>query len=106
MIFNIFRKLVGLRPVDYVSLVKNGAIILDVRTKHEFKQGHIKESVNIPLDQLKKNLRQLPDKQQSLILCCASGVRSSSAQAILKAGGYSKVFNGGSLSALQARLNN
>ena len=104
MIFNIFRKLVGVRPVDYVSLVKNGAIIVDVRTKQEFEKGSIKDSVNIPLDQLKRNLHLLPDKQQPVILCCASGVRSSSAKTILAAGGYSKVFNGGSWSALESRI--
>lgn len=104
MIFNIFRKLVGIRPVDYSALVKNGAIVIDVRSRNEFENGHIPGSLNIPLDQLKKNLQRLPDKQQAVILCCASGVRSSSAKAMLKAHGYSKVFNGGSWSALQSKV--
>lgn len=104
MIFNIFRKLVGIRPIDYVSMVKGGAIIIDVRTRHEFEQGHIKGSVNLPLDQLKKNLQQLPDQEKTIILCCASGIRSNSAKTVLKSAGYANVFNGGSWSALQARL--
>jgi rhodanese-related sulfurtransferase len=42
----------GMGPkTDYSELVKQGAIILDVRSKGEFVGGHIKGSINIPLDQ-------------------------------------------------------
>ena len=47
------RKLFGLGPkTDYKQLVSEGATIIDVRTKGEYSQGHIKGSVNIPLDQM------------------------------------------------------
>ena len=44
-------------PVDYKTLVKEGAIIIDVRSPMEFQSGHIKGSKNIPLDQLERKLQ-------------------------------------------------
>ena len=57
---NAIKNLFGIGPkVDYAELVKQGAIILDVRSKGEYQGGHIKGSVNIPLDVLKNNLSKL-----------------------------------------------
>jgi phage shock protein E len=57
------RKLFGLGPTtNYAQLVKDGAIILDVRSKGEFDGGHVKGSINIPVDQLANNLNKLKDK--------------------------------------------
>jgi rhodanese-related sulfurtransferase len=102
---NILKKIFGLGPsVDYADLVKNGAIILDVRSKGEFAGGHIKGSVNISVDTLRNNLSKLKDKNQPIITCCASGMRSASAKSILKSNGYSNVYNGGGWSSLQSKL--
>lgn len=102
---NILKKIFGLGPsVDYADLVKKGAIILDVRSKGEFAGGHIKGSVNISVDTLKNNLSKLKDKNQPIITCCASGMRSASAKSILKSNGYSNVYNGGGWSSLQSKL--
>ena len=89
---------------DYAQLVKEGAIILDVRSKGEFESGHIRGSMNIPVDQLLHNLNKLKDKSKPIITCCASGMRSSSAKNLLKSKGYSEVYNGGGWSSLQSRL--
>lgn len=91
-------------PVDYAALVKQGAIILDVRTKGEYSSGHIKGSINIAVDQLKNNLNRLPDKEKPIITCCASGMRSSSAKSLLQSSGYTQVYNGGGWSSLQHKL--
>ncbi|MNF28127.1 Thiosulfate sulfurtransferase PspE precursor [compost metagenome] len=102
---NILKKIFGLGPsVDYADLVKKGAIILDVRSKGEFAGGHIKGSVNISVDTLRNNLSKLKDKNQPIITCCASGMRSASAKSILKSNGYSNVYNGGGWSSLQSKL--
>jgi phage shock protein E len=94
------KKLFGLSPsVNYAELVKNGAIILDVRSK-----GHIIGSLNISVDTLKNNLTKLKDKNKTIITCCASGMRSASAKSILKANGYSQVYNGGGWSSLQNKI--
>ncbi|MEO7989540.1 MAG: rhodanese-like domain-containing protein [Chryseolinea sp.] len=90
--------------VNYAALVKQGAIILDVRTKGEYAGGHIKGSMNISVDQLKSNLNRLSDKNKTIITCCASGMRSASAKSILKSSGYVNVHNGGSWPSLQHKL--
>ncbi len=100
------KKLLGFGPsVDYSQLVKNGAIILDVRSKGEYAGGHIKGSINISVDQLGNNLSRLKNKEQAIITCCASGMRSSSAKSILKSNGYTQVHNGGSWYSLQQKIN-
>ncbi len=99
------KNMLGLGPqVDYSELVKQGAIILDVRSKGEYTGGHIKGSVNVSVDQLQKNLHWFPDKQKPIITCCASGMRSSSAKSILQSSGYANVHNGGSWIGLQSKI--
>lgn len=93
----LLQKLFGLGPkVDLGELIAQGATIVDVRSKAEYAGGHVKGSVNIPLDQLSYNLKKFKSKEQAIITCCASGMRSSSAKGILKSQGYSNVHNGGS----------
>jgi rhodanese-related sulfurtransferase len=89
--------------VDYADLVKQGAIILDVRSKGEFQGGHIKGSINIPVDALNNNLNKLK-KDYPIITCCASGMRSASAKRILKSNGFTEVHNGGGWSSLQNKI--
>lgn len=102
---NALKNLFGFGPkTDYAHLVKNGAIILDVRSKGEYAGGHIKGSINIPVDQLRNNLGKLKDKNKPIITCCASGMRSASAKGVLKSGGYVEVYNGGAWSSLQNKL--
>ena len=101
---SFLRKLFGSAPkTDYKELVKQGAIIVDVRTPGEYKSGHIKGSLNIPLDSIGNNLSKLK-KDKSIICCCASGMRSGSAKSILKSKGYNEVYNGGSWIGLQNKI--
>ena len=94
---NTLKSLFGLGPkVDYAELIKEGGIILDVRSKGEYAGGHVPGSLNIPLDQLRDNLKKLKNKQQPIITCCASGMRSASAKGILQQSGFTNVYNGGS----------
>jgi phage shock protein E len=96
--------LFGLSPkIDFAELVKKGAIILDVRSKGEFAGGHIKGSLNIPVDVLSSNLTKL-NKAKPIITCCASGMRSASAKNILLANGFTEVYNGGAWSSLQNKI--
>lgn len=93
---NTLKKILGIGPsVDLGELIRNGAIILDVRTKEEYQSGHVKGSVNIPLDQLTSNINKL-DKSKPIITCCASGIRSGSAKGVLQNRGFTEVYNGGS----------
>ena len=104
--FDSIKKLFGLGPsVNYADLVKQGAIILDVRSKGEYSGGHINGSINISVDTLSSNLGKLKDKNKTIITCCASGMRSASAKSILKSNGYTNVYNGGGWSSLKNKLN-
>tara|TARA_R110000868_G_scaffold36900_7_gene130537 strand:- start:694 stop:1005 length:312 start_codon:yes stop_codon:yes gene_type:complete len=101
---NTLKKILGLGPkVDYADLVKKGAIILDVRSPGEYKQGHIKGSINAPLNELNSHLSKIK-KENTIITCCASGMRSASAKSILKSNGFTTVHNGGGWSSLQNKI--
>ena len=102
--FEVIKKLFGIKAIDYAQLVKEGAIILDVRTSGEFSTGHIKGSINIPVDKLAHNFSKLKAKNKPIITCCASGMRSASAKSIMQSNGFSDVYNGGSWHSLNHKL--
>lgn len=99
---NIF----GFGPkTDYSKLLKDGATIIDVRTKAEFNSGHIKGSKNVPLNSLGQSLKKIGHKDKPVITCCASGMRSASAKNFLKSAGFNEVYNGGGWRSLESKLN-
>ena len=99
------KKLFGFgAKVNYAELVQNGAMILDVRTKNEFSDGHIKGAINIPVDQLGNNLNKLKDKTRNIITCCASGARSGFAKRMLISNGFPNVHNGGGWHSLNQKI--
>jgi phage shock protein E len=101
---NKIKEMLGFGPgVDFAQLVKEGAQIIDVRTTAEFQSGHIRGSINIPLNTLESKLSKVR-KDKPVITCCASGVRSASAKGILKSRGYNEVHNGGGWMSLQRKL--
>jgi rhodanese-related sulfurtransferase len=98
------KKLFGAGPkTDFKALMQNGAQIVDVRTKEEFQSGHIKGSVNLPLNNLGNQMNKLK-KDKPVITCCASGMRSAAARNILKSRGFKEVYNGGGWMSLQNKL--
>ncbi|MEN9299036.1 MAG: hypothetical protein RLZZ429_1349 [Bacteroidota bacterium] len=99
---SIFKKLFP-SPIDYQQLLSRGALIIDVRTKSEFAGGHIKGSVNIPLDELPKKITELQKKQQPLITVCRSGNRSGIAKSMLKSANI-EVYNGGAWNSLEQKI--
>jgi phage shock protein E len=99
---SILKKLFGGTSVDFKTLVKEGAMIIDVRSPAEFNGGHIKGAVNIPLQAIQSSFTKIP-KNKVIITCCASGMRSGSAKSLLKAAGYT-VHNGGGWMSLKSKL--
>ena len=85
-------------------MVESGGVIIDVRSETEFYSGHIENSLNIPLGDLPSKLDYLKDKDQAIITCCASGIRSAGAAKLLSAKGYNNVVNGGGWSNLESKL--
>lgn len=92
---NILQRLFGSAPaVDLSEIIKEGAYLVDVRTPGEFAQGHVKGSVNIPVDVISSKLGQFKNKK-NIIVFCRSGSRSGMAKAILENHGIQHVVNGG-----------
>ena len=104
--FKSLLNLLGFGPkVDFYDLVVNGALVVDVRSKGEYKSGNIKGSINIPVEGLRANVGPLKGKQDVVIItCCASGMRSATAKGILKAKGFKEVHNGGAWITLDGKL--
>jgi len=95
-------------PTDAVLLInRENALVLDVRNADEFTAGHITDARNIPLAELESRLGELfKFKDKALLVNCQGGVRSTSACAVLKKGGFNKVYNleGGLNAWVQAKL--
>jgi phage shock protein E len=85
------------------ALIKNGAVILDVRTENEFNTGHIDGSFNISLGSIRERYVEL-DTAKTYITCCSHGLRSVKVEKILKEKGFKKVYNGGAWVDLQKLL--
>ncbi len=100
MLQNLFRPA---PPVNFKELLDKGAQIIDVRSPGEYRSGHIKGSLNIPLDSLSQNLSKLK-KDAVVITCCASGMRSASAKSILQSSGFPEVYNGGGWMGLENQI--
>ena len=78
---------------DYKDLLDQGAIIIDVRTESEYKSGHIKNSINVPLKDLTYRINEF-DKKDNIVTVCAVGIRAESAKKFFESRGYN-VANGG-----------
>lgn len=97
------KKLFGGSSTDYRALIDKGAVIIDVRTPAEFKEGHIPGSRNIPLDQIGSKSAELKRAGKPVITVCRSGSRSGMAKAKLGASGV-EVYNGGSWQSLITKI--
>jgi rhodanese-related sulfurtransferase len=90
-----FSNLFGVQSTSNLkSIIEEGAYLVDVRTPAEFAEGHVKGSVNIPLDTIANNLQKFSNKK-NIIVFCRSGNRSGQAKVILENSGLKNVTNGG-----------
>jgi rhodanese-related sulfurtransferase len=93
---NTIKRLLGVKPpADYKQLIADGAIILDVRTPGEFRGGHARGAINMPLNTLHEYINKQKNKDRVIITCCASGMRSGSAKSMLQKAGFAHVYNAG-----------
>lgn len=84
----------NIREVEYSDINLNDYIIIDVRSRREFRETHIKGSINIPLPEVKRNIgTYVRDKKRKLLICCQSGIRSAKAVEILENMGYIEAYN-------------
>lgn len=90
---------------DQVQELPKTALLLDVRTKAEFEAGHIANAINIPVDEIRDRMQELPSSQP-IYIYCEAGLRGYLAQRILRQSGFETVANlsGGYLSWKAATL--
>ena len=81
-----------------------GAVLLDVRTPQEYREGHIPGSQNVPLQQLDKVEEVTENKDTVLYVYCRSGARSRQAVSLLKHMGYTNVHNIGGIAASSGKV--
>ena len=101
--FETIAKIFKGNKTDFKSLVKNGAVVLNVRSAPEFRSGHIQGAINIPVDEVKTVITDLKKMNKPVITCCKSGMRSGIAASLLASEGL-EVYNGGSWNVLQGKL--
>ena len=90
----------GVREYRYT----NGAVLLDVRTPQEYREGHIPGSKNVPLQQLDKISSVADNKNVPLFEYCYSGGISRQAASMLQHMGYTNVQNIGGITAYQGKV--
>jgi phage shock protein E len=97
VLFFVFKNARQISPQVAHQYLKDGALLIDVRSPREFNSGHLAQAINLPLDQIQTTLpRHVKEKDKVLLLHCQSGARSGVAQSRLKALGYTNAFNLGS----------
>ena len=80
------------------------AVLLDVRTVDEYRQGHIDGSLNIPLQNIHAVKNNIPDLDKPIYVHCLSGARSAQATSALKSMGYTNVTNIGGISDYRGKV--
>ena len=83
---------------ELIEKIKKGAILVDVRSPQEYREGHLEHAISIPEYEIKRKiLNIIPNKQTEVVLYCSYGGRSKRAADIMKKYGYANVYelNGG-----------
>ena len=94
ILYSIWKRSSQISTGSAVEHLKNGALLIDVRSPAEFSSGHLPNAINLPLEEIETSLpRRVKDKNQVLLLHCQSGMRSGAAKAKLKGLGYTSAFN-------------
>ena len=94
--FNFNRQSQNLSLNEIKEIIRNdeNVILIDVRSRQEFLEGHLNGSINIPLYELEQCCeRKLIDKNSIIITYCQCGARSKKAIVILKKHGYKNVYH-------------
>lgn len=103
--FSFLTNLFKSKPkADFGELIRRGAVVVDVRSKGEYQTGHLRGSINIPLNNLGTQISKLK-KDKPIITCCASGSRSGAARRVLLSSGFAEVYNAGAWTNLRKYKN-
>lgn len=93
-------------PARAKALIAKGAVVLDVRSDGEFKEGRLDQAINIPVQELQGRMAEVhqlthDNKSKPIVVYCSAGKRAAEAKAQLEAAGYKQVVNGGGLDDLR-----
>lgn len=84
----------NIKEVNYENINLKDYIIIDVRSRREFREQHLNNAINIPLPDVNKNIaKYVKDKENKILVCCEYGVRSKKAAEQLENMGYINVYN-------------
>ena len=103
-LFNFFRNTADINTGVAEYETNDGAVLLDVRTAEEYRDGHIDGSVNIPLDRISSVENIVKDKSTPLYVLCLSGGRSGQAVSYLKQIGYTNAKSIGGISSYRGKV--
>ena len=81
-----------------------GAVLLDVRSREEYREGHIPGSINIPVGQIGTASDQMSDRNVPVFSYCLRGSRSRRAVKALRAMGYTNVTNIGGIASFRGEI--
>ena len=74
--------------------LKDGAVLVDVRSPQEYREGHLEGAMLIPeYELISKHSKSFKSKDETIILYCSNGLRSKKAQRKLEKLGYTNVYN-------------
>jgi len=90
----------GKDPAAARALIAQGAVVIDVRTADEYRDGHLPAATNIAVGEIGDHLADVDklvagDKARPIVLYCAAGSRAAKAKKTLEEAGYQRVVNGG-----------
>jgi phage shock protein E len=88
------------------QVLREGAVIVDLRTAYEYDQGHIPHSLNIPVDRIHAGIGRIRDLDRPVVLCCSTGAHCREAGEVLRDAGIAGVHNGGSWQSLLRLVRN
>jgi len=104
--FFVLKRLSFVSAAVAQKYLAEGALVIDVRSREEFRSGNLPTALNIPLSELRESLgSRVKDKNQVLLLHCLSGGRSAIAKRHASNLGYPRVFNLGSLARAKRIIN-
>ena len=89
---NILLKRLRIFYWNELTNIKSTDILLDVRRKDEFDAGKIEQAINVPVDELRSRLDEIP-KDKNIFIYCEAGLRGYLAQRILVQSGFKNVSN-------------
>jgi rhodanese-related sulfurtransferase len=89
---NIMQKRLSVFYWNETTNIPPTALLIDVRRPDEFEKGNIQHAINIPVDELRNRLNEIPTNT-SIYIYCEAGLRGYLAHRILKQHGFNEVFN-------------